>query len=305
MKNIIKYAIALVAAGAVIASCDINKPDIFDDDNAFVAFDKGTMSITEAAGAKLSIPVTLASVAGIEESVSFKVVDGTAVAGTNFELLTVSGVLNFDAENRTQYIEFEILPDGDYTGDITFSVEFVNTGSVQAGAENKCTVTILDSDHPLAALLGTYTFSGTSYYDGETSWTATFRSDPSDDNRIWIMNLPALSNGFDTACEYYATADDDLTTLTIPFGQTAMGLNEDNEMTEVTYSGASIYLYGSFIEGQDLMYTDVGSMEVTIVKDGEGNVTGLDLGSDYGFYCEIDGFGALNLILPGITATKD
>ena len=109
MKNIIKYAIALVAAGAVMASCDVNKPDIFDDDNAFVAFDKGTMSITEAAGAKLSIPVTLASVAGIEESVSFKVVDGTAVAGTNFELLTVSGVLNFDAENRTQYIEFEIL----------------------------------------------------------------------------------------------------------------------------------------------------------------------------------------------------
>ena len=139
MKNIIKYAIALVAAGAVMASCDINKPDIFDDDNAFVAFDKGTMSITEAAGAKLSIPVTLASVAGIEESVSFKVVDGTAVAGTNFELLTVSGVLNFDAENRTQYIEFEILPDGKFTGDITFSVEFVNTGSVQAGAENKCT----------------------------------------------------------------------------------------------------------------------------------------------------------------------
>lgn len=305
MKNIIKYAIALVAAGAVMASCDINKPDIFDDDNAFVAFDKGTMSITEAAGAKLSIPVTLASVAGIEESVSFKVVDGTAKEGVNFELQTVSGVLNFDAENRTQYIEFKIKADGNYTGDLSFTVELVNTGSVNQGAENTCTVTILDTDHPLSALFGTYTFKGTSYYDGETEWTATFRSDPSDDNRIWIKNLPALSNGFDTACEYYATVNDEMTTLTIPFGQTAMGLNEDNEMTEVTYQGASIYLYGSFIDGQDLMYTDEGSLEVTVLKDNEGNVTGLDLGSDYGFYCEIDGFGPLNLILPGITATKD
>lgn len=293
MKNIIKYAIALVAAGAVMASCDVNKPDIFDDDNAFVAFDKGTMSITEAAGAKLSIPVTLASVAGIEESVSFKVVDGTAVAGTNFELLTVSGVLNFDAENRTQYIEFEILHDGKFTGDITFSVEFVNTGSVQAGAENKCTVTILDTDHPLAALFGTYTFSATDYDAGPTTWTATFRSDPDDENRVWILNLPALYNGFDTACEYYATVDDAMTTLTIPFGQAA---------PDVQYQGADIILYG--LDSQLGIY-DEGSLTVTINKDQAGNVTGLTFDPNYGLYCEIDGLGYLTVILPGITATKD
>ena len=294
MKNIIKYAIALVAAGAVMASCDVNKPDIFDDDNAFVAFDKGTMSITEAAGAKLSIPVTLASVAGIEESVSFKVVDGTAVAGTNFELLTVSGVLNFDAENRTQYIEFEILPDGKFTGDITFSVEFVNTGSVQAGAENKCTVTIMDSDHPFSAVLGTYSVTGISgRAGGEATWTASISADPSDINRLLLTDFVDLGgSGLEGALVYYGTIDDEMTTITIPIGQTA------------TFSGTDFYLWGMDASGADI---ETGTITVTILKDGD-TVTGLDFGDTMGIeviVTEGPNAGYWGWVEPGITATKD
>ncbi len=294
MKNIIKYAIALVAAGAVMASCDINKPDIFDDDNAFVAFDKGTMNITEAAGAKLSIPVTLASVAGIEESVSFKVVDGTAVAGTNFELLTVSGVLNFDAENRTQYIEFEILPDGKFTGDITFSVEFVNTGSVQAGAENKCTVTIMDSDHPFSAVLGTYSVTGISgRAGGEATWTASISADPSDINRLLLTDFVDLGgSGLEGALVYYGTIDDEMTTITIPIGQTA------------TFSGTDFYLWGMDASGADI---ETGTITVTILKDGD-TVTGLDFGDTMGIeviVTEGPNAGYWGWVEPGITATKD
>lgn len=294
MKNIIKYAIALVAAGAVMASCDVNKPDIFDDDNAFVAFDKGTMSITEAAGAKLSIPVTLASVAGIEESVSFKVVDGTAVAGTNFELLTVSGVLNFDAENRTQYIEFEILPDGKFTGDITFSVEFVNTGSVQAGAENKCTVTIMDSDHPFSAVLGTYSVTGISgRAGGEATWTASISADPSDINRLLLTDFVDLGgSGLEGALVYYGTIDDEMTTITIPIGQTA------------TFSGTDFYLWGMDASEADI---ETGTITVTILKDGD-TVTGLDFGDTMGIevvVTEGPNAGYWGFVYPGITATKD
>ena len=294
MKNIIKYAIALVAVGAVMASCDINKPDIFDDDNAFVAFDKGTMSITEAAGAKLSIPVTLASVAGIEESVSFKVVDGTAVAGTNFELLTVSGVLNFDAENRTQYIEFEILHDGKFTGDITFSVEFVNTGSVQAGAENKCTVTIMDSDHPFSAVLGTYSVTGISgRAGGEATWTASISADPSDINRLLLTDFVDLGgSGLEGALVYYGTIDDEMTTITIPIGQTA------------TFSGTDFYLWGMDASGADI---ETGTITVTILKDGD-TVTGLDFGDTMGIeviVTEGPNAGYWGWVEPGITATKD
>lgn len=294
MKNIIKYAIALVAAGAVMASCDINKPDIFDDDNAFVAFDKGTMSITEAAGAKLSIPVTLASVAGIEESVSFKVVDGTAVAGTNYELLTVSGVLNFNAENRTQYIEIEILHDGKFTGDITFSVEFVNTGSVQAGAENKCTVTIMDSDHPFSAVLGTYSVTGISgRAGGEATWTASISADPSDINRLLLTDFVDLGgSGLEGALVYYGTIDDEMTTITIPIGQTA------------TFSGTDFYLWGMDASGADI---ETGTITVTILKDGD-TVTGLDFGDTMGIeviVTEGPNAGYWGWVEPGITATKD
>ena len=189
MKNFTRYVFAFAVAGAVMASCDVNKPDIFDDANAFVAFDNETMSIDEVMDgtSTLTVPVTLASVAGIEESVSFRLVDGTAEEGVNYELLTTSGVLNFNAENRTQNIEISILYDGEYTGNLTFTIEFVNTGSVNQGAENTCTVTIVDSDHPLAPLFGTYTFSGNNYWDGPVTWTATISSDPDDDHRVYSL----------------------------------------------------------------------------------------------------------------------
>lgn len=296
MKKIILYISAFVVAGSMMASCDINKPDIFDDANAFVAFDNATMTVDEdysAEGAVLKVPVTLASVAGIEENVSFRVVEGTAKEGVNYELLTTSGVLSFNAENRTRYIEFEILQDGKFTGDLKFTVEFVNTNSVKQGAENTCVVTIGDIDHPFSALFGTYTFTGTSYYDNEISWTATMYKDESDVNRIWILNLPGLSNGFETVVDYYGTVDDDMTTITIPFNQTTPSYQ---------YQGYDVFLYG--IDAETKVY-DSGSLVGTIQKDGSGNVTGIDFGSEYGVYCEIDQVAALQAILPGISATKN
>lgn len=294
MKNIIKYAIALVAAGAVMASCDINKPDIFDDDYAFVAFDNASMSITEADGASLKIPVTLASVAGIEESVSFKVVDGTAVAGTNFELQTVSGVLNFDAENRTQYIEFKIKADGNYTGDLSFTVELVNTGSVQVGAANTCTVTIEDSDHPFSAVLGTYSVTGISgRAGGESTWSAKISADASDEHRLLLTDFVDLTgSGLEGALNYYGTIDDDMTTITIPLGQTA------------AFSGTDFALWGMDASEADVQ---TGTITVTILKNGD-TVTGLDFGDEMGIEVVVtDGpnEGYWGYVYPGITATKD
>lgn len=297
MKRLILYISTFVAAGALMASCDVNKPDIFDDANAFVAFDKATITVDEdysADGAVLKVPVTLASVAGIEENVSFRVVEGTAKAGVNYELLTTSGVLSFNAENRTQYIEFDILEDGKFTGDLKFTIEFVNTNSVKQGAENTCVVTIGDIDHPFAAMFGTYTFSGTSVWDGEMTWTATVYKDETDVNRIWILNLPGLGNGLETVVDFYGTVDDEMTTITIPFNQATPSYQ---------YQGLDVLLLG--IDAETNIY-EAGSLVGTIQKDGSGNVTGIDFGSEYGMYCTIDmEQGGLQAILPGFSATKN
>ena len=133
MKLNIKYLSFLLAGAAMFASCDKNEPSVFDDKDAFVAFDAVSVSYNEDysnEGATFKIPVTLASVKGLEETVKFEIVtpeQKAAVAGVNYELLTTTGVLSFDAENRTQYIEFKTMPDGEYTGDLKFSVKLLQS----------------------------------------------------------------------------------------------------------------------------------------------------------------------------------
>ncbi len=304
MKRFINY-ISLLAIGAVLASCDVNKPDIFDDANAFVAFDKAAISVDEnysevldedgnviAGEVKaLKIPVTLASVAGVEESVSFKAVDGTAEAGTHFELLTTSGVLKFDKENRTQYIEVKIINYPYYTGDLKFSLEFVSTNSVAQGAENTCTVTITDLDHPLANILGTYTMSGEDLWAGPTSWTLTIEKDKEDDSKVWFRNI-ANDQGF----PYYGVVNDEKTIITIPFGQ-AYGAKTS------TGDVINIILCVTNAQGQ---YGTTGSTDVEILTDADGKVTGLGFDENYGFACITeDGTGAYGFVMPILTAEKN
>lgn len=309
MEKITKYLSAVLASFAVLVSCDINKPDIFDDANAFVAFDKDAFSVPENYsddGATLKIPVTLASVAGIKEDVTFKVVDApgtyvslsgddiTAKEGVNFEIAGSSNVLSFDAENRTRYIEIRIIAFDGYTGDLKFRIEFDDTKSVNQGAENSCVITIEDLDHPLSALLGTYTVSGEDYWDGPSQWTATISKDQNDVSKVWILNLPNLGGGFEGVIDYYGIVDAAMTTITIPFGQVTPSYK---------YSGNDITLYGVDDELNDY---DTGSIIVTIEKDSAGNVTGLDFGTDFGFWCYIENLGAnLGIVLPGITAVKN
>ena len=296
MKLNIKYLSFLLAGAAMLASCDKNEPNVFDDKDAFVAFDAVSVSYDEDYsndGATFKIPVTLASVKGIEETVKFELVtpdQKAAVAGVNYELLTTTGVLSFNAENRTQYIEFKTMPDGEYTGDLKFSVKLLASETLAVGAESECTVTIADIDHPLTFMLGSYTATGVNYWNGPTTWTMTLYKDAEDDHKVWIDNLFEKADWADEDTRYYGIVSDDNTTLNIPFGQT----------TEYTYSnGKPITLLG--FDGENGY--DTGSVDVKILVDGT-KVT-LDFGTEWGFWVWIEGAGNLNIVNPGITADKN
>ena len=296
MKLNIKYLSFLLAGAAMLASCDKNEPNVFDDKDAFVAFDAVSVSYNEDysnEGATFKIPVTLASVKGLEETVKFEVVtpeQKAAVAGVNYELLTTTGVLSFDAENRTQYIEFKTMPDGEYTGDLKFSVKLLASETLAVGAESECTVTIADIDHPLTFMLGSYTATGVNYWNGHTTWAMTFYKDAEDDHKVWIDNLFEKASWAAEDTRYYGIVSDDNTTLNIPFGQTS----------EYTYSnGKPVTLLG--FDGEDGY--DTGSVDVNIIVDGT-KVT-LDFGTEWGFWVWIEGVGNLNIVNPGITAEKN
>lgn len=238
MKNIIKYSIAILAGAAVVA-CSDNQPLAFDDANAFVDFGKSSVSVDENMshdGSTLKIPVTLASVAGLSETISFEVKDGTAKKDVNYKLLTTSGTISFDKENRTQNIEFEILDPGasyvdderqpgDYTGDLSFVVKFASTGNVNSGMKDSCVVKISDLDHPLvsAGLIGTFSAAVADYWGDTYSISCTVDKDEKDVYKVWVGNLAPYfaANGFvaPKANYIYGTVSDDFTTITIPHGQ--------------------------------------------------------------------------------------
>lgn len=293
MKSLYTYIGAVLAAASILASCDKNEPSKFNDKDAFVAFDKTSLTLSEGSEDVLKIPVTLASVAGLEETIKFEVKEPekkAAKQGVNFELLTKSGTLSFNAENRTRYIEVKAIPDGEYTGDLQFSVVIYGTETIKRGSENTCTVTLNDVDHPLGFMLGAYTATGVSYFDGPSTWTMTFFKDADDDHKVWIDNLFQNDSFAGADTRYYGIVNDDHTSLNIPFGQESeYKYSNGNPITLLGFDGE----YGH----------DTGSVDVAIVQDGD-KVT-LDFGTEWGFWAKIKDAGDLNVIYPGIKAVKN
>lgn len=293
MKSLYTYIGAVLAAASILASCDKNEPSKFNDKDAFVAFDKTSLTLSEGSEDVLKIPVTLASVAGLEETIKFEVKEPekkAAKQGVNFEVLTKSGTLSFNAENRTRYIEVKAIPDGEYTGDLQFSVVIYGTETIKLGSENTCTVTLNDVDHPLGFMLGAYTATGVSYFNGPSTWTMTFFKDADDDHKVWIDNLFQNDSFAGADTRYYGIVNDDHTSLNIPFGQESeYKYSNGNPITLLGFDGE----YGH----------DTGSVDVAIVQDGD-KVT-LDFGTEWGFWAKIKDVGDLNVIYPGIKAVKN
>lgn len=222
MKKIFYY-IGIIALGLAAASCDdYNSAPVFDDDNAFVELGKTSVMVSEDGGT-ISIPVTLASVAGIADNVSYGAVDGTAKEGVDFELVDGSAMLKFDAQNRTQYIQVKIIErPGEYTGDLRFSIELKSAGTVDLGMNKVCTISITDNDHPLASILGSYTATSLNYGSAAQTWSLNISKDPDD---VTVVHIDAITPGcIDYASwgdwSYTGQVSEDLNTITLGAGQT-------------------------------------------------------------------------------------
>lgn len=295
MKRITKYIGLALAVSAFAASCNKNAEPVFNDKDAFVAFDKVSLSVAEdysKDGKTFKVPVTLASVKGFEETLKFEITEPAkngAKAGVNYELVTTSGVLSFDAENRTAYIEFKTKTDDTFTGDLKLEIEIFGNEEIGVGSENICTLTINDIDHPLGFMLGDYTVTGKDNWDGVVSWTMTISKDEEDITKVWIHNL---ANWDRAGVEFYGIVNAEKTLINIPFGQEC----------ELTYNDEPIYLYGLTNEGNG--YSS-GSMDIAIVTDDSGKVTGLDFGTEWGYWVRTKSGANFCVVWPGITAVKN
>lgn len=291
MKKIFAYIGIAACAASLISSCGkSNVPLVFDDSNAFVAFNSTAVNINEDSVDTLRIPVTLASVAGLSERISYTVKDSTAKEGVNFTLTDATKTLTFSSTERVQYIEVVPKADGTYTGDLIFTITLNASANVGLGASSVCVVKVNDIDHPLTPILGTWTFTGKSASAGAVkSYTVTILKDDSDDHMVWFDNLFGLDGWKGSDMLYYGNVSDDLTQIVVPWGQDS----------EYLYQGSiPVSIYGFDADGY---YYTSGSSTAKVTF---GATTTISFGTEYGFYWRVGSAGGLEGIYPEITGVK-
>lgn len=223
MKIFKNTTIVLAALAAVaLASCNNDQPE-FNDKDAFVSFTDTKASVDENK-ATLEIPVQLSSLKGKEGSVDFEITaDKTApaVEGTNYTVANATRTLTFTKESNVQNIKLNIVDlAGTFTGDLRLNIKLKNAQGVNLGAESSFDVTIVDLDHPLAFMLGTFSASGTSQYNGAETWTVKIAKDDKDVNKVWITNM--VLGGSSAAYPIYGTVNEEKTEIRIPAYQVMM-----------------------------------------------------------------------------------
>lgn len=288
MRNILKFLI--IGVFAIMVSCDnLNEFPEFNDGDAFVAFNNSSLAVSED-GTSLNIPVTLASINGMSASVTYTIIDGTATKGVEFTVADASQSLSFDAENRTQNIVVNIVDNPDvFTGDLTFQIQLSEDGIVKPDAQNICTVTIKDLDHPLSRFFGDWKASGIDKNSGAVTWDVFIEKDPEDVTVLWFQNLTygfgkygyTYANGYDN--RYYGIVNDE-GVLTIPTGQACVW-----EYTE----GTAITLYAL-----DMTYGAVDTDLIPTISEDGSVITFVDYGPG------ASGYYSWGLHQPGMTLTK-
>ena len=211
-----KFAFGLVAAALMAFTSCSNDYPTFDDADAFVAMTSSTAFVSET-GKTLKVPVMLTSLSGIEKTVEFTLTPDEkagAIEGTHYRLVNSSKSLSFTKDKPVQEIEFEILDNEEFGGDVKFTIALTQPEGLNLGANKSCVVTIEDDEHPLAFILGSFTAKGTSQFDGELEWSVRIEKDATDLNKVWITGLV---DG--TTSAIYGTVNADKTEISIPLEQ--------------------------------------------------------------------------------------
>lgn len=206
---------ALIASAMTFAACNPNDYPEFDDADAFVAFTSSTLSADEPSGS-IEVPVLLTSLAGLEGTATIEVVDSltTAEEGVHY---TIEGskTLNFTKAEPKQKLVVKIVDNGDFTGDVKLVLNITAATGVKLGKNVTCTITIVDDEHPLGALLGTYKTVGESNFGGMVEDMIVLEKDEKDINTVWIGNM--VPGG--TSKYVYGIVNADKTEIKIPVGQ--------------------------------------------------------------------------------------
>lgn len=131
---------------------------------------------------KISIPVLIENASNAEFAVSFKTIDGKAVEGTDYEIISpASGLLTFAAGDTKQEIVIGINKDDALTGTKDFSIQISSaTEGLAVSGCNTAKLRIKDLNHPLKVFIGEWAASATGLSGLKYSWSIIVEGDESD-----------------------------------------------------------------------------------------------------------------------------
>lgn len=279
MKNMKKlyYILAGAAMLASLAACDHSAKY---QTNAFARLTADSYSIKEDGGT-LRIPVSVFNNDGNSTNVTFVVEDLTTAEGSFYTVEPSNGVLSFTG-NGTQYITLNIVNRADeYTGNYALDVTIKNaTNDVDISGMTSARVVIEDNDHPLNAILGTYTLAGKADYWGDVyDFSVTIAPDPDDITKVIIQNLDPyfVSYGYTAARGYNqfsGQVNDEKTQIVAPKNQ-LVGYQD-------------VFLFGSDAANFD----DASGLTDLVIEIGPNTITfpyAWGLRSASGYWCLYNG----------------
>ena len=290
--KIFKIALGM-AAGLLLASCNINELPEYDDSNAFVAFTSSAVNVGEEEGSK-QVEVLLTSIGGIETTVNYEVTPAETAGAVEGKHYTIEGSksLTFKKDAPTQKITLNIIDNDTFDGDVKFTIKLLDPEGVQLGASKTCSVTIEDDEHPLLFILGTLSAKGPSYFNGDTEWEVRIAKDDSDLSKVWIYGL--VPGGSSSSSPVYGIVNDEKTEIRIPVGQ------------EVAVSSSSphILLNGYYGEEGDEKIPTGGYITGEIAEDGTITIKDWFGSQVFSDDAASNSLGWYNMMMAGVTLKK-
>lgn len=250
MKKIKLYLSILISL-AFFSACDqLNDYPEFDDANAFVAFTSERISVKEDADSVL-VPIRLTSLAAKSTSVTYEIIDGTALKGLDYDVPDGASVISFDGSKPVMSINIDILPHiGKFTGDLNFKVVIKSVPGLKIGSNDTTIVTINDIDHPLSAFLGEYAVKGPNYFSSKPdNWNVIIEKDPDGDlTKVWISNLVVSG----TNLKVYGVVNAEKNKIEIPVGQKIVNSTTYTSVVLAGFDDPDVDIAGLLPEGSKI-----------------------------------------------------
>lgn len=250
MKKIKLYLSILISL-AFFSACDqLNDYPEFDDANAFVAFTSERISVKEDADSVL-VPIRLTSLAAKSTSVTYEIIDGTALKGLDYDVPDGASVISFDGSKPVMSINIDILPHiGKFTGDLNFKVVIKSVPGLKIGSNDTTIVTINDIDHPLSAFLGEYAVKGPNLFSSRPdNWNVIIEKDPDGDlTKVWISNLVVSG----TNLKVYGVVNAEKNKIEIPVGQKIVNSTTYTSVVLAGFDDPDVDIAGLLPEGSKI-----------------------------------------------------